>query len=140
MTRETVDLTREPTLGELVARATEDLSSLVRQEVALAKREITDEVAAVGKGAGLLGGAGSAALLALVFLSAGAAFGIGEALGAWAGFLVVGGAYLVAAGLLALTGKRALSRVGPPTNTIGTVKDDVSWAKHPTEKVRPSVP
>ena len=128
-----IDLDREPTLGELVARASADLSSLLQQEVALAKREIADEVKAVGKGAGLFGGAGGAGLLAVVFLSAGAAFGIGEALGTWAGFLVVGALYLLAAAVLALGGKKAVSQVGPPEKTIETVKDDVAWAKHPTQ-------
>lgn len=130
----------EQSLGELVSRATADMSELLRKEVALAKAEIKHEVAGVGKGAGMFGGAGVAGLLAVVFLSAGAAFGIGEALGAWAGFLVVGGVYLLVAAVLALTGKKTLGKVGPPANTLGTVKDDVAWAKHPTKKVPQSVP
>ena len=122
----------EQSLGELVSRATGDLSSLMRKEVELAKLEIKQDVVAAGKGAGLLGGAGGAGLLALVFLSIAAAFGIGEALGTWAGFLIVGAVYLLAAAVLGLKGKKSLSKVGPPTKTIATVKDDVAWAKHPT--------
>ena len=104
----------------------------MRKEVELAKLEIKQEVVAAGKGAGLLGGAGGAGLLALVFLSAGAAFGIGESLGTWAGFLLVGAFYLLIAAVLGLKGKKNLSKVGPPTKTVETVKDDVAWAKHPT--------
>lgn len=122
----------ELSLGELVSRATGDLSSLMRQEVELAKLEIKQDVVAAGKGAGLLGGAGGAGLLAVLFLSAGAAFGIGEALGTWAGFLIVGAGYLLIAAVLGLKGKKSLGKVGPPTKTLATVKDDVAWAKHPT--------
>ena len=127
--------THEDSLGTLVQRATSDLSALFRQEVARAKREITDEVRTAGKGAGMFGGAGVAGVLAVVFLSAGAAFGIGEALGPWAGFTIVGGVYLVAAVVLALGGKKAVGEVGPPEQTVETVKDDVAWARHPTTKL-----
>ena len=125
--------TGDKSLGELVATATKDLSVLVKQEVALAKAEIKKEVTAAGKGAGLFGGAGLTGLFALIFLSIAAAYGLewlGLPLG-W-GFFVVGALYLVVAAVLALTGKKKLSQVGPPEKTIATVKDDVAWAKHPT--------
>lgn len=122
----------EQSLGELVSRATQDMSSLMRKEVELAKLEIKQEVSTAAKGAGMLGGAGGAGLLAVIFLSCGAAFGIGVALGYWAGFLIVGAFYLLAAAVLGLKGKKSLSKVGPPAKTIETVKDDISWAKHPT--------
>ena len=125
--------TGDKSLGELVATATKDLSVLVKQEVALAKTEIKKEVVAAGKGAGLFGGAGLTGLFALLFLSIAAAFaidGLGLPLG-W-GFFIVGALYLIAAAVLALTGKKKISQVSPPEKTIGTVKDDVEWAKHPT--------
>ncbi len=123
----------DASLGELVAHATADLSSLLRQEVALAKVEIKQEVVSAGKGAGMLGGAGFAGLFALVFLSISAAYGI-----SWLGvplgcaFFAVGALYLVAAAVLGLLGKKNLGKVGAPERTIATVKDDVEWAKHPT--------
>jgi hypothetical protein len=123
----------EPSLGELVATATRDLSSLMRQEVELAKVEIKRDVTAAGKGAGMFGGAGLAALLGLLFISVSAAFGLAHfdvPLGC--SFFAVGALYLVVAGVLALTGKRSLSKMGPPTKTIETLKDDAAWAKHPT--------
>ena len=123
----------EKSLGELVAAATKDLSLLVQQEVALAKVEIKKEVAAAGKGAGMFGGAGLTGLFALIFLSISAAYAIswfGIGLG-W-GFFIVGMLYLIVAGVLALLGKKQISKVGPPEKTIATVKDDVAWAKHPT--------
>lgn len=123
----------EPSLGELVSTATRDLSTLLRKEVQLAKTEIKADVAAAGKGAGMLGGAGFVALLGLVFLSIAAAYGV-SALGIplGAGFLVVAVVYLGLAGVLALIGKKSLTRMSPPRRTIETVKDDLAWAKHPT--------
>ena len=123
----------EKSLGELVATATKDLSVLVQQEVALAKTEIKKEVAAAGKGAGMFGGAGLTGLFSLIFLSISAAYAIswfGIGLG-W-GFFIVGMVYLLLAAVLALLGKKQISKVGPPEKTIATVKDDVAWAKHPT--------
>ncbi len=125
---------REKSLGELVATATKDLSVLVSQEVALAKAELKKEVAAAGKGVGMFGGAGLTGLFALAFLSISLAYAIswfGIGLG-W-GFFIVGMLYLVVAAVLALLGKKQISKVGPPEKTIATVKDDVAWAKHPTQ-------
>ena len=124
----------DKSLGELVATASRDLSTLIRSEVQLAKVEIKQEVASAGKGAGLLGGAGFLGVLALVFLSISAAYGI-----SWLGvplgcaFFTVGLLYALGAAFLALTGKKNLQKVGPPEKTIETVKDDVAWAKHPTK-------
>jgi hypothetical protein len=126
--------TADASLGELVATATRDLSSLMRQEVELAKVEIKRDVVAAGKGAGMFGGAGIAALFGLLFVSIAAAYGI-EWLGVPLGcsFFAVGAAYFLVAGILALTGKKSLSKVGPPEKTIETLKDDAAWAKHPTK-------
>lgn len=125
--------TSDASLGELVANATRDLSTLVHQEVELAKVEIKRDVAAAGKGAGMFGGAGFAGVFALLFLSVSAAYGI-EWLGVPLGcsFFAVGLIYLVIAGVLAMTGKKSLTKVGPPEKTIETLKDDAAWAKHPT--------
>lgn len=128
---------QEPSLGELVSTATRDLSALIRTELQLAKVEIKRDVQAAGKGAGLFGGAGFSGLMALIFLSIAAAYGIswlGIGLG-W-GFFIVGLLYLVVAAVLAFTGKKKISQVGPPEKTIETVKDDIEWAKNPTSSSR----
>jgi hypothetical protein len=125
--------TEDKSLGELVATATRDLSLLVHKEIELAKAEIKQDVAAAGKGAGLFGGAGFAGLFALIFLSISLAYGIsslGVPLGC--GFFAVGALYLIAAAVLALSGKKKLSQVGPPEKTIETMKDNAEFAKHPT--------
>lgn len=121
-----------PSLGELVATATRDLSTLVHKEIELAKVEISGEVKKAGLGAGLFGGAGFLGFLATIFLSIALAFGIGHFTGLGWGFLIVGVLYLLLAGIFALIGKKQISKVGPPARTIETVKDDIAWAKHPT--------
>ncbi|MCW2777179.1 MAG: hypothetical protein JWN17_904 [Frankiales bacterium] len=124
----------DQSLGELVAHATQDLSLLVRQELQLAKLELKTEVVSAGKGAGMLGAAGFSGVFGLVFLSIAAAYGIswlGIGLG-W-GFLVVGLLYVLAAAVLALGGKKNLQKVGPPEKTLETVRDDIAFAKHPTQ-------
>lgn len=123
--------TEDKSLGELVATATRDLSLLVHQEISLAKAEIKQDVTAAGKGAGLFGGAGFAGVLALVFLSISLAYGIsslGVPLGC--GFFAVGGLYLLAAAVLALSGRKKIRRLSPPAEmTKQTVKDDVEMLR-----------
>lgn len=122
----------EQTLGELVATATRDLSVLIHKEMELAKTELAVDAKRAGLGAGFLGGAGFFGMFALIFLSVAAAFGI-NALGLplGVGFLIIGAAYLLGAGVFALGGLRSIRRIGPPKRTIQTVKDDISWARHP---------
>jgi hypothetical protein len=124
--------TDERSLGELVKDATQGLSALISQEIALAKLEIKKDVTAAAKGGGLFGAAGVAGIFAVLFLSAAAAWGLAEWLSPWAGFLIVGGVYLLVAALAALIGIKAVKQVGPPTQTISTVKADLAWVRHPT--------
>lgn len=125
----------EQSIGELVATATRDLSELVSKEVELAKTELAAEAKRAGLGAGFLGGAGFIGLFALIFLSFAGAFAIatGGGVPIWAGFLCIGAMYGGGAGLLAMLGLGKVVRLGPPKRTIRTVKDDISWAKHPTQ-------
>ena len=125
--------TKEPSLGELVATMSRDLSVLVHDEIELAKAEITADVKRAALGAGFLGGGGFLAYFGALFLSVAAAFGIHElGLGLGWSFLIVAGAYFGLAGVLALMGVKSFTKVGPPRRTIETVKDDIAWAKHPT--------
>ena len=125
---------QDRSLGELVASATSDISTLVRKELELAKVEIKQEAKNAGKGAGAFGAAAFAGLLGLLFLSLALAFGLAKILGNHNGFgfLVVGLLYVIIAAVAALIGKKSLKKVGPPEKTIETIKDDVAFAKNPT--------
>jgi hypothetical protein len=120
----------DKSLGELVGEATRELSTLFRAEVELARTEIKNEVAKVGLGAGLLGGAGVFAWFAALFLSAALALGLWQlGVDAWLAALIVGVLYAGAAVVLALVGKRRVTTVHPPERTIVTLKEDVAWAR-----------
>ncbi len=120
----------ERTLGQLVADASRDLSTIVRSEVALAKAELKKDVVAGLTGAGMFAAAGVMAFLALILLLIAAAYGLVAAgLAPWLAFLVVAAALLLLCGLLVLIGKSRLSRVGPPQRTVRTSKETVAALK-----------
>lgn len=121
----------EQSLSELLSTLLDQLSMLFRKELDLAQTEIKQEVRRAGKAAGALGGAGGAGYMAAVMLSFALAWGLGEFLPVWAGFLIVGAVYAVVAGVLFNKGKEKLDRVEPkPEQTIETLKDDAEWLKN----------
>ena len=125
--------TGEATIGELVATASRDVSLLIRQEVELAKTEVKAAVTSAGIGAAFFGAAGFLGFFAFFAITIAAAEGLhATGIGVAYSYLIVTGAYLVVAGLLALFGVGRLKKVGPPKRAIQTVKDDVAWIKHPT--------
>lgn len=109
----------EPTIGKLVADASRDVSSLIQGEIELAKSELRASVRAGGMGAGFIAAAAFLVLLAIVLLSISFAFfltmtGLDPA---WA-FLIVFGAYVVIAAILAYAGRRKLKQLAPPKAAI----------------------
>ncbi|MEI5672819.1 MULTISPECIES: phage holin family protein [unclassified Nocardioides] len=120
----------ERSLGEIVGDVATDLSTLIKQEMDLAKVELKEEVGKAGKGAGLLGGAGVAAVMVLLFLSLTVMFAIDEGLPRWAAALIVTAAWGLAAALLAVTGRTALKKSNPQLpKTQQTLKEDAAWAR-----------
>jgi hypothetical protein len=85
---------------------TSDLSTLFRQEVALAKVELKEEATKAGKGAGMFGGTAFAGYLAVVLLSFAAAWGLAEVMATGLGFLVMGALYAIVGGALFVAGRR----------------------------------
>lgn len=122
----------ERSLGEIVASASEHLSTLLHQEVELAKAEIKQEVSVLGKGVGALGAAGALGGVGGLHLTIGLACVIGAQYRLSVGFFAVGVLFLLLAAVLALIGKKSVGKVSPPVRTIQTVKDDVAFARHPT--------
>lgn len=124
------DLRGQP-VGELVKQLSEQTSTLVRQEMELAKAELTERGKAAGMGAGLLGGAGLVGLLAAGALTAFLILLLSEAMDAWLAALIVAVVYGAGAAWLALTGRDRIREGMPPApeQTVESVKEDVRWAK-----------
>jgi MFS family permease len=119
-------------VGELVSRVATDLSTLVRQELALAKAEVKQEAAQAGKAAGMFGVGALAGLMTLVFLSIAGLFALALALPLWLSALIVAAVWGVVALVLVLLGSREIKHIEPPERTIKTVKEDVEWVKSRT--------
>ena len=116
----------------MFATASRDLSALVHGEIELAKAEFRVDVKHAVTGGAMFGGAGVLALHALPLLLIAAALGLVAAgLHPAVAFLVVAAAVLIIAGVLALIGKRSVSKVGPPERTIRTGKDTAAFLKSP---------
>jgi uncharacterized membrane protein YqjE len=118
-------------VGELLRELSQETSTLVRQEVQLAKVELTEKAKQAGKGGGLLAGA---AVMGLALLGAFTAFLIAVlalVVPVWLSALIVTVLYGVIAAVLALAGKKALQQAAPPQpeQTIDSLKEDVQWAK-----------
>jgi uncharacterized membrane protein YqjE len=122
---------REQPVGELVKQLSEQTSTLVRQEMELAKAELTERGKAAGVGAGLLGGAGLIALLAAGALTAFLILLLAETMDAWVAALIVAVIYGAGAAVLALSGRGRIREGMPPApeQTVESVKEDVRWAK-----------
>jgi uncharacterized membrane protein YqjE len=117
-------------LGQIVSDVAEDLSTLVRQELDLAKTEAKQEATRAGKGIGMLGGAGVAGHLALVFISLCAMFVLNNAVPIEVAALIVTVFWAIVAALLALTGKKALDHTNPALpQTQRSLKEDAAWVK-----------
>ena len=123
---------RERSVSDLLKQLSQETSTLVKQELDLAKAEMTEKGKSAGLGAGFLGG--------------GALFGLG-AFGAltacfiallatlvdhtWLAALIVAVVYGAIAGILAMRGKNKLQEAGPPVpeQTVETLKEDARWAR-----------
>jgi hypothetical protein len=120
--------------GELVKDLSRQVSTLARQEVELAKAEMTEKGKKAGIGGGLLAGAAIAGLLALGALTAFLVLALAEGMAAWLAALLVTALWAMVAGALAYVGRQKLEEMGTPVpeKTIESVKEDVEWLKGQT--------
>jgi len=108
--------------GDLIAEVSRDISTLMRQEVELAKAELKQTAKQTGKGAGLFGGAGVAGFLALMFLSIAVWWALGYLMGnAWSA-VIVAVVWGIVAAVLYFTGKKEFEEVEGIPQTVDTVK------------------
>jgi hypothetical protein len=122
---------RERPIGDLVKQLAGQTSTLVRQELDLAKAEMSQKASIAGKGAGLLGGAAAVGLLAAGALTACLILALSEVVPDWLAALIVALVMGVVAAVLALQGRNRIRAATPPMpeQTVETVKEDVEWAK-----------
>lgn len=114
----------DKSLGQLIASATRDLSALIRGEISLAKAELKQSAAAVGKGAGMFAAAAVLAFVAVLMLSTAAAFGLMAAgLHPAVGFVVVGGAWLLLTAVIAYLGMRSVRKARAPQRTLHSLEE-----------------
>jgi hypothetical protein len=129
------DLRDEP-LKDVVKQVTDEASTLLRQEVKLAKAEMTQKAKEAGVGAGMLGGAGYLGHLAALGLMLCLIFALATFMPAWVAALIVTLVFAAGAGALALMGRKRIKNAGPPIpeetiesvrQTIETVKEEAKW-------------
>jgi hypothetical protein len=118
-------------VGELLKQLSQETTTLVKQELDLAKAEMSEKGKEAGVGVGMFGGAGVGGLLALIFLSLAAVAALDTGMRTWLAALIVGVVWVAVAGVLALQGKNKLKDATPPApeQAIESTKEDVQWAK-----------
>ena len=120
----------EQSVGELVSGIASDLSTLMRQELDLAKVEVKQEVSKASKAAGMLGGAGLAGWMVALFLSFTLLYLLDSAIDAGWAALIVALIWAIIGAVLFVIGRNRLKAVDPtPHRTVETVKEDVEWLK-----------
>ncbi|MFE6647022.1 phage holin family protein [Nocardioides sp. NPDC057772] len=122
----------DASMGELVSRLSDEMSSLVRGELELARLELTEKAKHTGKGAGALGAAGLVALYGVGALIATAILALALVMDAWLAALLVGVVLLAIAGGIALFGKKQVSEGVPmkPERATENLKRDMEAVKH----------
>jgi hypothetical protein len=132
------DELRERPIGELLKDLATEMTTLMRQEIDLAKTEFAEKGRKAGPGFGMWGAAGVVGLLALGALTAFFILALDGAMPNWLAALVVAAVYGAIAAVLYLTGKQRVEEAGPakPEKTLETLKEDVEWAKHPTRSAK----
>jgi uncharacterized membrane protein YqjE len=129
---------RDRPVGELLKELSNQTTTLVRQELELAKAEMTEKGKKAGLGAGMFGGAGLFGLLALGALTACVIAAVATGVDLWLAALIVAVVYAAIAGALALAGRTKTREATPPApeQAIESTKEDVQWAKTRAKSAR----
>ena len=113
--------------SELVRQAADQISRLIRDELALARAEMTEKGKQAGLGAGLLSGSGLVVLYGVAALLVAVVLGLAEAMPAWLAALIVALALLAAAAVMAVLGRNKVGQATPliPEETARSIKADI---------------
>ena len=127
----------ERSLGDLFSDLSRETTTLVRQEVQLAKAELTQSATEAARGIGMLVAGGAIAYAGLLFLLLAVVFGLIEAgLEAWLAALIVGLVVVAISAILVLRAREALKPANlAPRRTVETLKEDQEWAKEQIEQI-----
>ena len=122
---------REHSTGELLKELSDHTTTLVKQEIELAKAELGEKGKKAGLGAGMFGGAGLFGVFAFAALTTCIIAALDSAMPLWLAALIVTAVYAAIGGVLALQGRNKVQEAGPPIPEQATesVKEDVQWAK-----------
>jgi uncharacterized membrane protein YqjE len=121
---------REQSTGDLLRQLSQETATLVRQELELARAELTEKGKQAGKGAGMVGGAGVSGHMALFALTLTVIFALDTFMKGWLAAVLVTLVWAAVAAALALQGRNRIKEATPPApQTVETVKEDVRWAK-----------
>jgi uncharacterized membrane protein YqjE len=128
----------DQSVGELLRQLSDRTATLVRQEMELAKAELSEKGKRAGIGAGMFGGATVFGAYALGALTAFLILLLATAIDAWLAALIVAVVYAAIAGVLALMGKSKVQQATPPVpeQTVDSVKEDVQWTKERAKAAR----
>jgi protein-S-isoprenylcysteine O-methyltransferase Ste14 len=122
--------TEERPLAELLSNVTNEIATLFRKEVELARVETTEQVSRAAKAGGMLGAAAVIGFIDLILFSFAAAWALSEVVPEGVAFLIVGVVFAIVTAALAIAGKKRLAGVNPvPNQTVQTLKADVQVAK-----------
>jgi len=120
----------DPTLGELISRLGQQAGNLVRDEVELAKTELTDTAKRAGKGVGFIAAGAAIGYAGLLALIATCIILLALVVKLWIAALVITGVVIAGALLLVMLGMNEMKRESlAPKHTVETFKEDVEWAK-----------
>ena len=121
---------RERSVPDLLKQLSTETSTLVKQELDLAKAELTQQGKRAGLGAGFIGGGALFGLAAFATFTTMLIALLGLAMDTWIAALIVTVVYGAIAGVLALRGKNKIQEATPPAEqTVETLKEDARWAK-----------
>ena len=111
-------------VGDLIGEVTRDLSTLMRQELALAKAEVRQEAAKAARAGGMLGAAGFAGYMVLLFASVAVWQGLAEVMASGWAALIVTAVWGLAGAVLFVLGRQRMREVNPkPEQTVETVSE-----------------
>ena len=129
---------RERPTAELLKEFSDQATTLLRKEIALAKVEVAEKGKQAAVGAGMFGGSGLFGFYAFGALTACAILALATAVESWLAALIVGVVYAAIAGVLALRGKAQVKRAAPPVpeQAVDSTKEDLEWVKARAKSAR----